>query len=226
MNTLNEKLAKILAISDEAACAKSFETFCRDYEGDLPLPGENKQFDKAMWTVSKFTKLSRQDENILKRVTGKMLEQIAVTESSAVVLQLKDLVGSTKQAAIDTWQALLAAMSWQQMAPAGAMRGVSTQMVSLGTIQRVVDDVTIQVNLGWHVDQDHLRLLMQAKGKQQEAMPDVEIRVTESEGDVVFSRRTNEDGSVVAPNVPVKPGQYKIQVLWSDNVIETPFFRV
>jgi hypothetical protein len=224
MNTLNEKLAQILANGDEAECAKSFETFCRDHAGELPLPGVNPQFDKAMWTASKFAKMSKNDERILSRVTGKMLEQIA--EPGAIELKLRDLVGSTKQAAIDSWQDLLAAMSWQQMVPAGAMRGVSTHMVSLGTIQRVVDDVTIQVNLGWHVDQDHLRLLMQAKDKSQEAMQNVEIRVTESAGDVVFSRRTNEDGSVVAPNVAVKPGQYKIQVLWSDNVIETPFFRV
>lgn len=222
--TLNNQLAQILAADDEAVCAKSFESFCRDNAADMPLPGANKNFDKAMWTASKFSKISKSDDTLLNRITAKMLTQFA--EPSAVELKLRDLVGSTKQIAIDTWQDLLAGMAWQQMVPAGAMRGVSTQMVSLGTIQRVVDDVTIQVNLGWHVDQDHLRLLMQAKGKEQEAMQDVEIRVTESEGDVVFSRRTNEDGSVVAPNVAVKPGQYKIQVLWSDNVIETPFFRV
>lgn len=224
MNTLNDELARILAIKDEAECVRSFETFLKDYSGELPLPGENKQFDKAMWTLSKFTWLSRSDEQILSQVTSRMIEQIA--EPRAAVLKLKDLVGSTKQAAIDTWQDLLTAMSWQQLVPAGAMRGVGTQMVSLGTIQRVVDDVTIQVNLGWHVDQDHLRLLMQAKGKEQEAMQNVEIRVTEVEGGVVFSRRTNEDGAVVAPSVAVKPGQYKIQVLWLDNLIETPFFWV
>ena len=222
--TLNQQLALVLSNSNETECAKSFEVFCRDHAGDMPLPGENKQFDKAMWTASKFSKLSKSDDSILNRVAARMLEQIA--EPCAAVLRLKDMVGSTKQAAIDTWQDLLSAMSWQQLVPAGAMRGVGTQMVSLGTIQRVVDDVTIQVNLGWHVDQDHLRLLMQAKGKEQEAMKDVEIRVTETDGDVVFSRCTNEDGAVVAPNVSVKPGQYKIQVLWSDNIIETPFFRV
>jgi len=224
MNTLNDRLAQILAIKDEAECVRSFGTFLKEYAGELPLPGENKQFDKAMWTLSKFTWLSRSDEQILSQVTARMIEQIA--EPRSAVLKLKDLVGSTKQAAIDTWQDLLTAMSWQQLVPAGAMRGVGTQMVSLGTIQRVVDDVTIQVNLGWHVDQDHLRLLMQAKGKEQEAMQNVEIRVTELEGGVVFSRRTNEDGAVVAPSVAVKPGQYKIQVLWFDNLIETPFFRV
>ena len=224
--TLNQQLAQLLAVGDEAECAKSFESFLRDNASDMPNPGENKQLDKALWTSSKFSKLSKSDDRILSRVTSRMLEQLAATETNAAVLQLKELVGSTKQAAIDTWQDLLAAMSWQQMVPAGAMRGASTQMVSIGTIQRVVDDVTIQVNLGWHVDQDHLRLLVQAKGKEQEAMKDVEIRVTESEAGIVFSRSTNEDGAVVAPNVAIKPGQYKIQVLWSDNVIETPFFRV
>jgi hypothetical protein len=224
--TLNQQLAQVLANGDEAECAKSFESFLRDNASDMPNPGENKQLDKALWTASKFSKLSKSDDSILSRVASRMLEQLAATETNSAVLQLKELVGSTRQAAIDTWQDLLAAMSWQQMVPAGAMRGASTQMVSLGTIQRVVDDVTIQVNLGWHVDQDHLRLLMQAKGKEQEAMKDVEIRVTESEAGVVFSRSTNEDGAVVAPNVAIKPGQYKIQVLWSDNVIETPFFRV
>jgi hypothetical protein len=224
MNILNEKLAKILAMNDDAACADCFESLCREFVGDLPLPGENKHFDKAMWAASKYTKLSKSDEQMLNRVTSKLLDQAA--EPSKAELKLRELVGATKQAAIDTWQEVLAAMSWQQLVPAGAMRGTSTQMVSLGTIQRVQDDVTIQLNLGWHVDQDHLRLLMQAKDKEQEAVQDVEIRVTESAGDVVFSRRTNEDGAVVAPNVPVKPGQYKIQVLWSDNVIETPFFRI
>jgi hypothetical protein len=222
--TLNQKLAKILAMKNETELAESFERFCVDNASSMPLPGENAQFDKAMWTAARFSKLSKSDQAILNAVTANLLDKAA--EPSAAVLKLKEMVGSTKQAAIDTWQDLLSAMSWQQLVPAGALRGVGTQMVSLGTIQRVVDDVTIQVNLGWHVDQDQLRVLMQAKGREQEAIQDVEIRITESAGAVVFARNTNEDGTVVAPSVPVKPGDYKIQVLWSDNVIETPFFRV
>src|SRR3984885_1470066 len=225
MNTLNEKLAKILSIGNEEECAKSFQAFCNEHSRELPLPGENKQFDKAMWAASKYMSLSRKDESILDRVTAKLRGEKAV-DVKQVVLNLRDLVGSSKQAAIDTWQDMLATMSWQQMVPAGAMRGVGTQLVSLGTFQKNVDDVNIQVNLGWHVDKDQLRVLAQAKGSDQEAMSNVEVRITEAEGDVVFSRKTNEDGSVVAPSVPVKPGQYKIQVLWLDSMIETPFFRV
>jgi hypothetical protein len=225
MNILNEKLAKILAIGNEEECAKSFEAFCKENASQLPLPGENKNFDKAMWAASKFTKLSSKDQGILGRVTAKMIGE-SVVDIKKAVLNLRELVGSTKQAAIDTWQDMLASMQWQQMVPAGAMRGVGTQLVSLGTFQKNVDDVNIQVNLGWHVDKDQLRVLAQAKGAQQEALSNVEVRITEAHGDVVFTRKTNEDGSVVAPSVSVKPGDYKIQVLWLDNIIETPFFRV
>lgn len=225
MNTLNEKLAKILAIGNEEECARSFQAFCKEHARELPLPGENKQFDKAMWAAAKFMHLSKKDESIVDRVTARLRGEKAVDVKQAV-LNLRDLVGSTKQAAIDTWQDMLIAMSWQQMVPAGAMRGVGTQLVSLGTFQRQFDDVNIQVNLGWHVDKDQLRVLAQAKGADEEALSDVEVRITEAKGDVVFSRKTNEDGSVVAPSVPVKPGQYKIQVLWLDSMVETPFFRV
>jgi len=226
MNTLTKTLEKILSIKDERECAKSFEKFCRDNQEHLPLPGENKLFDRAMWMASEFRALSKKDEEILKRVTGKLLGEVQVAKSLPVSLKVKDLVGATKEAAIATWQDMLAAMSWQQMVPAGAMRGVGTQLVSLGTFQKQIEDATVQVNLGWLVDKDQLRVLLQAKGKEEEALKDVEIRITESERGVVFSRKTNEDGSVVAPSVPVGPGQYQIQVIWMDKVVETPFFRV
>ncbi len=225
MNILNEKLAKILANGSEEESAKSFQAFCQEHAGQLPLPGENPRFDKAMWAASKYMNLSKSDEGIVDRVAARLLGEKAV-DVKQVVLNLRELVGTTKQAAIDTWQEMLAAMSWQQMVPAGAMRGVGTQLVSLGTFQRQLDDLNIQINLGWHVDKDQLRLLAQAKDLREEALSDVEIRLTEARGDVVFSRKTNEDGSMVAPSVPIKPGEYKIQVLWLDRMVETPFFRI
>ncbi len=225
MNTLNEKLAKVLSIKDEAECARSFEKFCQENFDILPLPGENPQFDRAMWNASSFSTLSKGDEAIVKRVTTRLAGEEAVATKPAV-LALKELVGATKEAAISTWQDMLAAMQWQQMVPAGAMRGVGTQLVSLGTFERIVDDATIQVNLGWLVDKDQLRVLMQAKDGERNAMADVEVRVTETERGVVFSRKSNQDGSVVAPSVQVGPGQYQIQVIWLDNIVETPFFRI
>ncbi|HEY9714582.1 MAG TPA: hypothetical protein V6C72_14035 [Chroococcales cyanobacterium] len=226
MNTLNDKLAKILSIGNEAECAQSFEKFCRDNAGSLPLPGENKLFDKAAWMASKFTALSPSDEAILKRVTGKLLGEKEVDVAKVAVLKLKELVGSTKEAAIATWQDMLAAMAWQQMVPAGALRGVGTQVVSLGTFEKEIDNANFQVNLGWHVDKDQLRILLQAKDNEENALQDVEMRITEVERGVVFSRKTNEDGAVVAPSVQVGPGQYQIQVIWLDKVVETPFFRI
>lgn len=225
MTTINDKLAKILAIEDEAACAKKFEAFCQEYENHLPLPGENKQFDRAMWTASQFARLSGKDEKIVNKVVNKLVGSPAVDLSKAV-LNLKELIGATKQAAIDTWCDMLTGMSWQQMVPAGATRGMGSQLVSLGTFAKQVDDINLQVNLGWHVDKDQLRLLMQAKNAADQAVSDVELRVTECDGAVVFSSKTDEDGAVVAPAVTVKPGQYKLQVLCSGNLVETPYFKI
>jgi len=224
MNTLNEKLAKVLSISDERECAESFEKFCAENFENLPLPGENRMFDRAMWNASQYHTLSKKDAAIVKRVTGKLMGEGEAAK--AQVLKLQELVGGTKQKAIDTWQEMLAAMSWQQMVPAGAMRGVGAQLVGLGTFQKNIDDANIQINLGWHVDTDQLRVLMQAKDSAENAIADVEMRIMESERGVVFTRKTNEDGSVVAPSVKVGPGKYQIQVIWLDKVVETPFFRI
>lgn len=225
MNTLKEELAKLMKGNDDAACAEAFEKFCAKYADVLPLPGEDSQFDKAMWAASQFTKLSAADESILNRVTAKMLGEQTDTVGSAV-LKLKDLIGQGKETAINTWQDMLAAMAWQQMVPAGALRGVGAQMVSLGTFQKEIADANIQVNIGWLVDQEHLRILLQAKDEQEQGLRNVELRINEVTRGVVFSRKTNEDGAVVAPNVHVGPGQYQIQVLFDDHVAETPFFVV
>ncbi|HEY9786136.1 MAG TPA: carboxypeptidase-like regulatory domain-containing protein [Candidatus Obscuribacterales bacterium] len=232
MNILSEKLAKILSTSDERESVRLFEEFCLENFNELPLPGENSLFDKAVWAASKFMALSKKDEEILRRVTDRLLQERAqlvkpVSDAAqSCVLKLKDLVGATKESAIAAWQDMLAAMSWQQMVPAGALRGVGTQLVSLGTFQKQIDDATVQVNLGWLVDKDQLRVLLQAKDSMHNALPNVEVRITEAERGIVFSRKTNEDGSVVAPSVQVGPGQYQIQVIWLDTVVETPFFKI
>ena len=235
MTTLNDKLEQVLSIQDENECAKSFEKFCHENFNDLPLPGENKMFDKAMWMASQFLSLSKADEEVVKRVTGRMEAELSLVHKvdkaveaamDKAVFHLKDLLGQARDTAIGTWQDMLAASSWQQMVPAGATRGVGNQLVSLGTFEKVEGDVRIRVNLGWMVDQNNLRLLLQAKDAGENAIADVEVRVTENDKGIVYSSKTNEDGAVVAPSVKIEPGQYQIQVFWSDKVVETPFFRV
>jgi hypothetical protein len=242
MTTLNDKLtqlAKAMANEDESACAQSFEKFCQENFQELPLPGENKLFDQAMWNASQFAPLSKGDQAIVKKVTGNMLEAInpvsvgvanavatAAAASEKSVFVLRELVGQARDSAASLWQDMLSAQQWQQMVPAGATRGVGAQLVSLGTFERTVDDVRIQVNLGWLIDDNNLRVLLQAKDNEDNAIPQVEVRITENERGVVFSRMTNQDGAMVAPAVKVGPGQYQIQVFWSDKVVETPFFRI
>lgn len=225
MTTLNDKLTKIINISDEQECAQAFEIFCKQHVDELPLPGENSLFDKAMWAASSYMTLSKTDESILERVTNKLIgETQSATEKT--VLALKDLVGASRDAAISSWEDMLSGMQWSQMAPAGATRGVGSQIVSLGTFEKQIDDATIQVNLGWLTDKDQIRILLQAKDGEENAMQDVEVRVNESDKGTVFSRKTNQDGSMVAPSIQVGPGEYQIQVLWTDKVVETPYFKI
>lgn len=225
MNTLKEELAKVLNMSDESAAADAFQKFVTKFAGSLPLPGEDRQFDRLMWKASEFGSLSAKDNAIVKRVTGKMVgEEVQVV--GAAVFRLKDLIGQGKEAAINTWQDMLGAMQWQQMVPAGALRGVGTQIVSLGTFQKQLAEANIQVNIGWLVDKEHLRILLQAKDANEEAITNVELRIKESTRGVVFSRTTNEDGAVVAPNVHVGPGNYQIEVICGELTAETPYFVV
>jgi hypothetical protein len=226
MKTWKEELAKVLKGKSDSACAEAFAKFCGKHAESLPLPGQDKEFDQAMWAASEHSKLSGSDERILKRVTAKLLGEKSVAPVAAAALKLKDLIGSGKEAAIATWQDMLSAMAWQQMVPAGALRGVGTQMISLGTFQQDVGEVSVQVNIGWMVDKDDLRVLVQAKDRKDVGCTDVELRINELQRGIIYSRTTNEDGAVVASNVHVGPGQYKVQIVRGDSVVETPYFIV
>jgi hypothetical protein len=243
MTTLNEKLAKVMAIKDETEMVRSLEEFCRSHFEDLPLPGESKLFDEVMWNASQFGTLSIGDQAIVQRVTDRMVAStvtladkasekagnLVVAASQATdsaVFKLKDLIGQARETAVNTWQDMLFASQWTQMVPAGATRGVGAQLVSLGTFERQVDHVRVQMNLGWLVDDNNLRLLLQAKDDDDNAISDIEVRIMETDRGMVFSRKTNEDGAMVAPSVKVGPGQYQIQVYFDDKVVETPFFRI
>lgn len=225
MVSLKEELEAILADKDQRSSALAFEEFLGKHADQLPYPGEDTNFDKAMWAASQFVSLTQADEEIVKRVTSRLIgDELDMVKQVAV--KLRDFVGSTKEAAVAAWQEMLLSMQWQQMVPAGALRGVGTQMVSLGTFQRQLVDANIQVNLGWLVDQDQLRLLLQATGKDEQGLPEVELRIKEAQKGVVFTRKTNRDGAVVAPSIKIEPGQYQIEISWLDQTIETPYFIV
>lgn len=223
MKTPTEELKKILEGTEEGAIADGVRNFFQRYGDSLPLPGEDTAFDRAMWAASEYVQLSDKDESMLSRVTLRLLGEAADPVASTV-LKLRELVGNGRETAVRTWQDMLATMAWQQMVPAGALRGVGSRMVSLGTFQQDLSGANIQVNLGWMVDQDQFRILLNAKNSQGEAMPDVELRVKEQDRGVVFSRKTNQDGSVVAPAVKVGPGSYQIEILVGDKVAQTPYF--
>ena len=223
MKTPIDELKKILESRDEGAIANDLAKFFQRHGDSLPLPGEDTAFDRALWAASEYVELSEKDQSILNRVTVKLLAEAADPVASTA-LKLRDLVGAGRDAAVRTWQDMLATMAWQQMVPAGALRGVGSRMVSLGTFQQDMGGASVQVNLGWMVDQDQFRILLNAKDNNGEAIPDVELRVKEQDRGVVFSRKTNQDGSVVAPGVKVGPGSYQIEILVGDKVAQTPYF--
>src|SRR5688572_1941049 len=99
MKSLKDELAKVLKGKDESAVAEALAKFCKKHADELPLPGQDSQFDMAMWQASEHQNLSKKDETILARVTGKLLGQ----ETQASSLKLKDLVGAGKEAAIAAW---------------------------------------------------------------------------------------------------------------------------
>lgn len=225
MKTAKDELAKILDSGNEDAIAEALQQFFSKYGDNLPLPGEDTAFDRTMWAASQYIRLSSKDEQILSRVTLKLLgERSEQGAADSAILRLRDLVGAGREAAVQTWQDMLAAMAWQQLVPAGALRGVSSRMVSLGTFQQDLDGSNIQVNLGWAVDEDQFRILLNAKDSSGLAMPNVELRVREQSAGVVYSRTTNQDGAIVAPSIKVGPGSYQIEVLVGDKVAHTPFF--
>ena len=223
MKTPTEELKRILEGQDEGAVADGIRNFFQRHGDSLPLPGEDTALDRAMWAASAYIELSARDESILNKVTLRLLSESA-DPVATTVLKLADMVGNGRNIAVAAWQEMLAALSWQQMVPAGALRGVSTRMVSLGTFQQDLCGANLQVNLGWMVDQDQFRILLNAKDINGEALPDVELRVKEQDRGVVFSRKTNQDGSVVAPSVKVGPGSYQIEILVGDKVAQTPYF--
>lgn len=223
MKTPTDELKRILESNDDGAIAEGVKNFFQAHGDNLPLPGEDTAFDRAMWMASQYIQLSPQDEKILNRVTLKLLGEAADPVASAA-LKLRDLIGAGRDTAVSTWQEMLGSMQWQQMVPAGALRGVGTRMVSLGTFQQDLSGASIQVNLGWMVDQDQFRILLNAKDVKGEALSDVELRVREQDKGIVFSKKTNQDGTVVAPQVKVGPGSYQIEILVGDKVAQTPFF--
>lgn len=222
MKTPTEELKKILEAKDEDAIVEGVRHFFHKYGDNLPLPGEDSAFDRVMWAASEYIQLSPTDESMLSRVTMKLLAEHP-DMATATMLKLRDLVGAGREAAVSTWQDMLCSMQWQQMVPAGALRGVGTRMVSLGSFQQDLGSTNVQVNLGWLVDQDQFRILLNAKGESGDAVPDVELRVRESDRGVVFSRKTNQDG-YLAPTVKVGPGTYQIEILVGDKTAQTPFF--
>lgn len=219
------ELRQILDIKEETACVEALADFCQRHGDKLPLPGENNQFDELMWKVSEHIQLGKEDKAVVKRVTEKLLSGL---QQSGVDIGLKfrELIGAGKDLALSAWQEALYSLSWQQLQPVAITRSAGKQMVSLGTIERQLGDAHVELNLGWLVDDDSLRILMQATDEKSSGLQDLELRIKEMDRGVVFIEKTNSDGALVASRVEVGPGSYRIEIGWKDLVAVTPYFVI
>ncbi|MBX9770344.1 MAG: hypothetical protein K2X29_03180 [Candidatus Obscuribacterales bacterium] len=219
------ELKQILDIKEEDACVEALADFCQRHSDKLPLPGENSQFDDLMWKVSEYVQLGKEDKAVVKRVTERLISGLAQSGVD-VALKFRELIGTGKEMALSVWQEALHSLSWQQLQPVAITRSAGKQIVSLGTIERQLGDAHVELNLGWLVDDDSLRILMQARDEKSSGLQDLELRVKEMNRGVVFIERTDSDGSLVASSVEVGPGSYRIEIGWKDLVAVTPYFVI
>lgn len=219
------ELRQILDIKEEDACVEALADFCQRHSDKLPLPGENSQFDDLMWKVSEYVQLDKNDNAVVKRVTERLISGLAQSGVD-VALKFRELIGTGKEMALSVWQEALHSLSWQQLQPVAITRSAGKQIVSLGTIERQLGDAHVELNLGWLVDDDSLRILMQARDEKSSGLQDLELRVKEMNRGVVFIERTDSDGSLVASSVEVGPGSYRIEIGWKDLVAVTPYFVI
>ncbi|MBX9878411.1 MAG: hypothetical protein K2Y22_08120 [Candidatus Obscuribacterales bacterium] len=219
------ELKQILDIKEEDVCVKALADFCQRHSDKLPLPGENSQFDELMWKVSEHINLGKEDKATVKRVTERLIAGLAQSGVD-IALKFRELVGAGKEMALSAWQDALFSLSWQQLQPVAITRSAGKQMVSLGTIERQLGDAHVELNLGWLVEEDSLRILMQATDEKSSGLQDLELRVKEMDRGVVFIEKTDTDGSLVASRVEVGPGNYRIEIGWKDLVAVTPYFSI
>ncbi len=224
MKTLSKKIEAALKIENEEDRGKALAALFRDAGDDFLLPGQNKDFDIAYMEATKYMKLSPSDESILDRVTNRMLASEAILQKA--VVKLKDLATQAQDAAMAAWQDAVMAMQWQ-MVPVPVTRSVSTpDSFSLGTIEKGMDKTRVKLNIGWNAQKDLLKLLVQVQDEERNGVSGVEVRLKEIERGTILSFHTDEDGTMQNNAIKIEDGQYQVQVLCDDQIVETPIFKV
>jgi hypothetical protein len=216
MNDLAQELKRLLESGDN----EGLLALLTRSEASLPLPGQDQLLDRAMWQASQFVELSAQDKASCQKVSQRLLSGFEQA------ISLKELAGQGKQAALSLWQDMLGALSWQALQPVEMLRSGGTQMLSLGTIEGSCADAKVQLNLGFNTANNNLKLLVLAKDESNAAVPGVECSLLNLDQGVVFLKQTNEDGSIVAPQIALSPGNYQIELSFSGSTVITPVFSV
>lgn len=226
--TLNKKIEEALQIENDDERQKTLAALFRNAGDDFLLPGQNKDFDLAFMEATKYMKLSASDQSILDRVTKGVLASESVVSASMqkAVLKLKDLATQAKDSAMAAWQEAVVGMQWQ-MVPVPVTRSVgSADAISLGTMEKGVDKTRVKLNIGFHSQGDLLKIMVQVQDEKRNGIAGVEVLLREIERGVIMSVKTDEDGNMQNNAIKLGDGQYQVQVVCNDQIVETPIFKV
>lgn len=142
------------------------------------------------------------------------------------VIKLSDLVSEAREAAMTAWREAVAGMQWQ-MAPVPVTRSVSSaDVISLGTMEKNVEKTRVKLNIGFHSHNDLLKIMVQVQDENRNPVAGVEVVLKEVERGIVLSIKTDEDGNVLNNAIKLDDGQYQVQVMCNDQIVETPIFKV
>lgn len=221
---LKKQLEKISQINDQERCADALADFFKANCELLPPPGKSHEFDLAMWQASEYMSLSTSEQDAVSRVTSKLLAK----KEDAEVIDFRKLTSQAMKEILGQWEKLVGEFSWNPSpALAFATRAVSAHpTISLGTYKSNLADIDLQINLGWIVDKSQLKVIMQALGSDSQAVSNVEFMVRDQDNVIVYSRKTNDDGAVVAPEIKLPSGQYQIEISFEQQVLKMPKFQI
>lgn len=226
--TLKKKLEAALAIENEEEREKTLAALFARASDDMLLPGQNKDFDLAYMEATKYLQLSPGDQSIVDRVTKRLLNSEGAIQMATqkAVIKLSDLVSEARETAMAAWQEAVAGMQWQ-MAPVPVTRSVSSaDVISLGTMEKSVEKTRVKLNIGFHSHNDLLKIMVQVQDENRNPVAGVEVVLKEVERGIVLSIKTDEDGNVLNNAIKLDDGQYQVQVVCNDQIVETPIFKV
>ena len=93
-------------------------------------------------------------------------------------------------------------------------------------MEKIVEKTRVKLNIGFHSHNHLLKIMVQVQDENRNPVAGVEVVLKEVERGIVLSIKTDEDGNVLNNAIKLDDGQYQVQVVCNDQIVETPIFKV